>query len=140
MARRRTFELYAFDVTIEREIKIEPRLFSIGDNIETCRYLVVNGCDYGIVLEFCTVGSAELIEVSTGKLKPTGEWVAANDRRAERVFSHKIKLKSARAQIRNPKSDGRKKADARIDRISAGEPFRRSVFGFRHLSQVPASA
>jgi len=86
--RRGAFQLDAFEVAVEGEVEIEARLFAVGDDVEACAHLVVDGRDDGVFLHFGDVGAAKLAEVAGGELEPAGKGVAADDGRSKRPFGH----------------------------------------------------
>ena len=55
--------LDAFDITIERQIKIKTCLLTIGNYIEASRNLVMNRSDHGIFDHFLNIGSTKLVKV-----------------------------------------------------------------------------
>ena len=71
-ARRRRLQFNPLEEAVERQIKIQPRLFAIGDDVEAGRDLVMNGRDDRVIFQLLAVGFTELVEVLTGKLEPAG--------------------------------------------------------------------
>jgi hypothetical protein len=63
-------------------------LFAIGDDIEACAELVLDGDGAGIVLEFLDVVAAEGVEVRDGVFEPCWERIGTDDRVAERDGLH----------------------------------------------------
>ena len=89
-ARRRTLEFNAFEISVERQVKIEPRLFAIRDHIQAGRQLIVYRCDYGVILKFRAVSRAKLVQVLTRELQPAWKRIATNHRRAEWCCVHRF--------------------------------------------------
>ena len=85
---RRALKVDALEEAVKRQVEVEPRLFAVGDHVESGGVLVVHRCGHGVVDHFIAVGVAELLEVLAGELQPTGEGVAADDGRAQRLLFH----------------------------------------------------
>ena len=62
-SRRGGLHVNAFDVPIERKIKVESGLLAIGDDVQPRRDLIVDRGDHGIVLHLGDFGCPELIEM-----------------------------------------------------------------------------
>src|SRR4051794_2056201 len=76
--RRLAFQLDPFEVAVEGQIEIQPRLFPVGDYIEAGGELVVDCTDYRIVLELGQIVRPKLLEILDGLLEPRRERVRAN--------------------------------------------------------------
>src|SRR5687768_9372558 len=87
-SRRRRLEFYPLDVAVEREIKIQPRLLAIRNDVEARSNLIVDRRDHGVILNLTHIGSTEYFEVLAGKLEPAGKRITANDRAAKRRRLH----------------------------------------------------
>ena len=81
--RGRVLELDPFEVAVEREVEVEPRLLAVGDHVEPGGDLVVHGRDHGVLLQLGDVVRAELVEVRRRVLEPARERIAADDGRPD---------------------------------------------------------
>ena len=68
--RRGRLRLDPFQVTIEGQVKVEPGLFTVGDDIGPGFKLVMDGGNHRVIDHFGDVVATELIKMSAGKLKP----------------------------------------------------------------------
>ena len=89
-ALRRGLEFDAFQKSVKREIEIEPRLFAIGDDVESGLQLVVNRGEDGVVVEFFAVCLAEPVKVLAGKLQPARKRITADDGGSEQGWWHEV--------------------------------------------------
>jgi hypothetical protein len=74
--------------SVKRQIEIQPRLFAVGDDVQSGRRLIVNGREDGVFLQLRAIGLAELIEMLAGEFQPAGKRVTANDCGSQRLFFH----------------------------------------------------
>ena len=72
----------AFQESIERQVEIEPRLFSVRHDIQARGLLIMQRTHHRIVLRLCEVGGTKTIEVFSSELQPAGERITANHGRA----------------------------------------------------------
>ena len=89
LPRRRRLQLEALDVTVERQIEIEPRLLAIRDDVEPRLDLIVHRRDHGIVLDLAHIGATKDFEVLAGELEPAGKRVAPDDGAAKGTRFHR---------------------------------------------------
>jgi hypothetical protein len=82
-SRRRTL-LDPFQVAVEAEIEVEPRLLAVRDGVEACGDLVVHGRDHRVLLELGYVVGPEVAEVLGCVFQPARERVAPDHRRSQR--------------------------------------------------------
>src|SRR5438445_6363227 len=76
---------------VEREVEVETRLFSVGDDVQTRGSLVVDGGQDSVVLQFSAVSLAELLQMRTGQLQPARKGVTADDGSPEGVLFHYVR-------------------------------------------------
>ena len=62
-ARRHGFQCDPLEVTVEGKIEIKPRLFAVGDDVESGIELIANCHGDGVVDEFGPVGFAKFLEI-----------------------------------------------------------------------------
>jgi hypothetical protein len=74
-----------FEKSIERQIEVQPGLFSVCDDVQAGRFLIVQRTHHRIVLCFGQIGRAETIEVPGRELEPARKRVTSDDRGTKRI-------------------------------------------------------
>src|SRR5581483_11705365 len=87
-ARRRAFQLDAFDVSVKGEIEVQAGLLAIGDDVESGGQLVMQCGNHRVILKFGAVSFAELVQMLTTKLQPARKRITADNAGAQRIFVH----------------------------------------------------
>jgi len=86
--RRVRFQFDAFQIAVEREIEVQSGLLTVSDDVQSGLNLIVNRSGYGIVLEFCAINIAKLIQMRAGELEPAWQRITADDGGAEGRRGH----------------------------------------------------
>ena len=77
------FQSDAVDESIEAQIEIKPSLLPIGDDIQACGHLIMNGDNRSVLLKFGDVSGAKLIETSGREFQPCGKRITADNSGAQ---------------------------------------------------------
>jgi hypothetical protein len=81
---RRGALLDSVEEPVEAEVEVEPGLLSVGDRVEPCGNLVVNGSDHGVLLQLRHVVGTEVVEVRSRVFEPAREGIAPDHGRSQR--------------------------------------------------------
>jgi hypothetical protein len=76
--RGRLLQFDSFKETVERKIEIQTSLFPVGHNVEAGGQLIVQRCDYGVVLKFGAISRPKLVEVAAGQFQPSRERITSD--------------------------------------------------------------
>jgi hypothetical protein len=64
--------------SVEGQVEIQPRLFTICDDIQAGFILIMDGGDDRILLQLLNFIASEFIQIPAGKLKPGRKWITSD--------------------------------------------------------------
>src|SRR5688572_13784720 len=82
-------------ISIEGQVEVEPRLFTIGNHIQSGTDLIVNRRDDGVVLQFFQIIRTKTIQMLAGELQPPGKRVTSDHGRSQWNGLHKLPVAHA---------------------------------------------
>lgn len=101
--RRRRFQFNPLQKTVKRQIKIQPRLFSVGHHIQPRRELIMQRHNHRILHQLLPIRRPKLIQIPNRILQPSRKRIAPNHRRSQWSLFH---ISIVGDDVRSPGFDG----------------------------------